>query len=127
VTARSATKERQVRTPPFGAPHVFVLAVVEGDDPAAVYRIHRSESVVGRAENADLQIDDPEISARHCVLVVDGPLCGLRDLGSRNGTFVNDRRLRPEVLLRLRHLDEIEVGSVRLIFIAGRFRTRPEP
>jgi len=124
---RSATKERNVRTPPFGAPHVFVLAVVEGDDPAAVYRILRSESVLGRAERADLRIDDPEISNRHCVLFVDGPLCGLRDVGSRNGTFVNGRRLRPDVLERLRHLDEIEVGSVRLVFLAGRFRPRPEP
>ena len=65
--SRSATKERHSRTAPFGAPHVFVLAVVDGDDPAAVYRVQRPQSVLGRAENADLRFDDPEISSRHCV------------------------------------------------------------
>jgi serine/threonine-protein kinase len=51
--------------------------------------------VVGRALEADLRPDDQDhlLSRRHCRLDVDPPRCRLTDLGSRNGTFVNGRRV----------------------------------
>jgi pSer/pThr/pTyr-binding forkhead associated (FHA) protein len=48
--------------------------------------------VLGR-ENADLFLDDPQVSRRHAVVrVVEGGL-EVEDLGSSNGTFVNGRRI----------------------------------
>jgi predicted component of type VI protein secretion system len=63
--------------------------------------------VVGR-ENVDVIIDDPEISRRHLVL---RPLVGaieVEDLGSSNGTFVDDERI--EVPTRVGRGQKIRIG-----------------
>jgi DNA-binding CsgD family transcriptional regulator len=74
--------------------------------------------VVGRDAAADVPLlDDVEVSRRHAV--IEPLLLGwsIRDLSSRNGTFVRTERLvgsRP-----LEHRDEIRVGRSRVVFCAG--------
>jgi len=123
--AERETTEHHTPRPPFGAPHVFVLAVVDGEDPHGVHRIDRPETVFGR-EGADVVIEDDEISKRHCLVRVDGPVCTLTDLGSLNGTKLNGRPMRDGVAQRLRHLDEIQVGTTRLFLLVGKFRSTPK-
>ena len=110
------------REAPFGAPHVFALLVIDGDDPHAIHRLAQQETLIGRGEECDFTIEDAQISRAHCRLKVEGSVCTIADLGSRNGTSVNGRSLAPNVAQRLRHLDEIEIGSHRLILLTGRFR-----
>lgn len=124
--ATSPTAERITHKPPFGAPHVFILALVNSEDPSRIHRIVQANTVVGRGEEADFMLDDEEISARHAMIRMDGPVCVLTDLGSRNGTLVNGRPVREGVGQRLRHLDEIQVGSTRLLVLQGRFRDKPK-
>lgn len=50
------------------------------------------EVVIGR-ENADFTIDDPEVSRRHVVVRRLGGAVEIEDLGSSNGTFVDDQRI----------------------------------
>ena len=119
---RLGTTEHQVARPPFGAPNVFVLAVVDGQNPHQVHRIECPETIIGRDESADFAIEDEEVSSRHCLLRADGPICTITDLGSLNGTLLNGRRLREGIAQRLRHLDEIQVGTTRVFLLAGRFR-----
>ncbi|HEX4107055.1 MAG TPA: FHA domain-containing protein [Solirubrobacteraceae bacterium] len=52
-----------------------------------------AELVLGRA-GTDLDIDDPEISRRHLRLSVSGGEVRVEDLGSSNGTWIGERRLR---------------------------------
>ena len=49
--------------------------------------------LVGRAGDADVRVDDAEISRRHAVLFREGGKAWVRDLGSANGTAVNGRRV----------------------------------
>lgn len=127
MATESATAKRVAPQRPFGAPHVYVLAVVEGPAFQAVHRISSPETIVGREDEAGFTLDDSEISKRHLVLRVDGPTCLLSDLDSLNGTKVNGRPLRPGVACRLHHLDEIRLGGTRLLFLSGRFaETRRE-
>jgi len=116
------TTEHRVPRPPFGAPHVWVLAVIDGDDPQVVHRLGRPETVIGRDGEAHFAIDDQEVSKQHCLLRLEGPVCTVTDLGSLNGTLLNGRPLRNGVAQRLRHLDEIQVGNTRLFLLAGKFR-----
>ena len=117
------TVDRVKRQPPFGAPHVFVLAVIDGDDANIAHRIIQTDTVIGRGDDVDLFIDDEQISKAHCKIRVEGSVCTIVDLGSRNGTSVNGRRLAEGVMQRLRSLDEIEIGSHHLFLLAGRFRS----
>jgi len=120
------TVERSSPHPAFGAPHVFILALVNGQDPMRVHRIAQPSTLIGRDPEADFSIEDDEVSARHVLIRVDGPVCMLTELGSRNGTLVNGRPVREGVGQRLRHLDEIQVGSTRILVLQGRMRAEPK-
>lgn len=50
-------------------------------------------TVIGRRQDCDLCIPLMVISRRHCEINQDQSLLKIRDLGSRNGTFVNGRRI----------------------------------
>ena len=129
VLDRTQTAERERTRPPFNAPYVFVLAVVDGDDPTLTHRIERRETIIGREGDSDFVVEDETISKRHCMLRVEASVCTIFDLGSRNGTRINRREVRPGTAQRVRHLDEIEIGGVRLLVLAGKFRraTAPAP
>jgi len=64
---------------------------VDGAEPRVV-PIKGSISV-GRSPDCTLVVDDPEVSGRHCVLWVEHGVPWIRDLDSRNGTFVGDTRV----------------------------------
>ena len=55
--------------------------------------------LVGRAEDCDLRVPSHleyrAVSRHHCLLDIDLPRVRVRDLGSRNGTFLNGRRVQP--------------------------------
>ncbi len=70
---------------------------------------------IGKRGDADLSIaTDAAVSAMHVLLERAGAVWCVRDLGSRNGTFVNGERLFGERVLR--DGDEITVGRTRLVF-----------
>jgi pSer/pThr/pTyr-binding forkhead associated (FHA) protein len=64
--------------------------------------------IVGSAAGCDVVVDQPTVSKRHCRLSQTARGCFLEDLGSTNGTFLNDRRVvsRPAVC----RLDEVRLG-----------------
>jgi len=119
----SRTADLHPRRGSFGAPYVFVLLIIEGEDASVVHRLIRPETVLGRGEECHFAIPDEQVSKLHCKIRVEGSVCTIVDSGSRNGTSVNGRRLAPNVAQRLRSLDEIEIGSHRLLLLSGRFRT----
>lgn len=122
MATSSRTAERAVRVEPFAAPHVFALAVIDGPDVEAVHRIVRGETIIGRDFRADVALRDDEVSKQHCTVRCDAGICHIVDAGSLNGTTVNDRPLRRGVAHRLRHLDEIQIGTTRFLFLVGRFK-----
>jgi len=96
---------------------VSVLVITQG--PLAGRRIDLDgELVIGR-EDAGLTIADEELSRRHAVVrAVDGGV-EIEDLGSRNGTFVNGRRI--DQVTKLGGGDSLRLGrSVFAIEVAAR-------
>jgi ABC transport system ATP-binding/permease protein len=73
--------------------------------------------VVGRAAEADLVLNHPDVSRRHCRILREGGMWFVEDLQSRRGTAVNGRRISGRTTLRLR--DQIHVGPVTLAFGIG--------
>jgi pSer/pThr/pTyr-binding forkhead associated (FHA) protein len=74
--------------------------------------LHEGEYVLGRDPDAEVYLNHPGVSRRHAVLRISGGQASIDDLGSKNGTFVEDDRVdgsRP-----LRDGDSIRVGSVKL-------------
>jgi DNA-binding winged helix-turn-helix (wHTH) protein len=69
---------------------------------------------VGRDRDCAVRIDSPTLSRRHARIVVAGGETTVEDLGSKNGTQVNGRRIRQPVALK--DSDEIQVGSLKLTY-----------
>ena len=69
----------------------------------------------------DLTYNDPAayVSRQHARIISDAGGYFVEDLGSANGTFLNDRRLPGGVPTRLRNGDKVRIGKVLLNFILG--------
>ena len=58
-----------------------------------VYELTLEKTTVGPSEKNTLTIADASLSAQHCEILVNGAEVIVRDLGSRNGTYINGARL----------------------------------
>ncbi len=67
---------------------------------------------IGRAPDATLCISHLAVSQRHAEITYANGCYLLRDLGSRNGTFLNDNRLEPYSVLIINPGDQIRIGTV---------------
>ncbi len=72
------------------------------------------ENVVGRGEEAAVSVDTHGVSRRHARIMVSGRTATVEDLGSKNGTSLNGRRV--EGPTPLASGDEIQVGSALMVF-----------
>ena len=72
------------------------------------------EHVLGRDPDLELFLDSASVSRRHALIRVTGEEATVEDLGSKNGTFIADRRV--ESATRLADGDVIRVGSVPVTF-----------
>src|SRR5712671_1607227 len=68
------------------------------------------ELVIGRAEEADLRIDEETVSRKHATLFVKDDEIVLRDC-SKNGTYVNGR---PILSVNLKNGDQVHIGRAIL-------------
>ncbi|NJP53435.1 FHA domain-containing protein [Streptomyces sp. SBST2-5] len=70
------------------------LHVVAGPDAGGVHLLHGGEIRIGRSADADVPLDDPDVSRLHCAVTVapDGRV-SVADLGSTNGTTLDGRRI----------------------------------
>jgi pSer/pThr/pTyr-binding forkhead associated (FHA) protein len=67
------------------------LIVQTGPLDGTIVPIPIGQLIIGRALDCDLKLQDPRVSRHHCVLTFDGQHLGIRDLGSRSGTLVNNQ------------------------------------
>src|SRR4051794_38268714 len=72
------------------------------------------EVLVGRSENAKLQIDEESIPRRHAIIRV-GDRITVEDLGSLNGTRVRDRQLKKGDIEEIVPGEAFELGKVMCI------------
>ncbi len=69
---------------------------------------------LGRHPNNSIQLLDRIVSKEHCIVELRGSRWVLRDLGSLNGTYVNEQRVAGESFLS--HGDQIALGNTRAVF-----------
>ncbi len=90
------------------------LLVVSGPLKDSTVVLSGKEIPVGRDSSNGLAISDPSLSRRHCILNSDGTGYKIRDLDSRNGTFVNGTAIKESPL---RHGDQISIGDSVFILL----------
>jgi pSer/pThr/pTyr-binding forkhead associated (FHA) protein len=86
------------------------LVVLAGAKQGLEIPLKKDKFLIGRAKECALRAGSEAISRRHCAIVRSTGRVTVRDLGSRNGTFVNDERIDKEVPLSVG--DELRVGPL---------------
>lgn len=78
--------------------------------------LHRPLTVVGRDESCEISLPALSVSRRHAEIRATGPILEVRDLDSRNGTFVNGAKIGGA---RIDPGDEIIFGDVRAFVVVA--------
>jgi hypothetical protein len=89
------------------APRLEVVAAM-GHEPGSRFDVG-SGATLGRAESADVMVDDPFASSAHARIFSRGDFMYIEDMGSTNGTYLNGRQLRAAE--RLKVADVVRIGD----------------
>ena len=103
--------------PPAGAaPGGTATLTMTQNGAAKTIAIRKERTIVGRLPECDVVVDDPGASRHHAEIRRVGPAFVLSDLGSTNGTLVNDHPVGEQALA---DGDRITIGNTVLEFRSG--------
>ena len=88
-------------------PTLEVVAAM-GYEPGTTFDV-RNGALLGRADSAEIRIDDPFASSAHARVFARGEFMYVEDMGSTNGTYLNGRQLKTAE--RLKMADVIRIGD----------------
>ncbi|MGE4242646.1 FHA domain-containing protein [Ramlibacter sp.] len=92
-----------------------LIASVQGVEVKHVY-LTKAQTTLGRSPGNDIVLDNMVVSGKHCRFELEGIAdIWLRDLGSTNGTYVNDHMLKARTLLH--DGDVIAIGPFRIRYL----------
>jgi pSer/pThr/pTyr-binding forkhead associated (FHA) protein len=96
---------------------VGMLVVKRGPNSGSRFALDADVVTAGRHPDSDIFLDDITVSRRHVEIHRRADGYVVRDAGSLNGTYVNRERIEEG---ELHDGDELQVGTFKLLFLAGR-------
>ena len=94
-----------------------LLVVKRGPNAGSRFLLDSDITTSGRHRESDIFLDDVTVSRRHAEFYRHGDRFTVRDVGSLNGTYVNQERIEEAAL---NGGDEVQIGKFRLVFLTGR-------
>lgn len=91
-----------------------LLVIRGGEEEGEYFVLSSNVTSIGRHADSDITLDDITVSRRHSEIHQSSGQYIVRDAGSLNGTYVNQRRID---VVELRQGDELQVGKYRLVFL----------
>ena len=102
----------------------YVLRGVSGSLFGKVFPI-TGPTTIGRTSECDIRVESEEVSRRHCSLKPTAQGLSVEDLGSSNGTFINNKRIQQAFL---NPGDELRLDTMRLVLVTpGSEFAQPAP
>ncbi len=92
------------------------FVVLAGMEIARKYDLDQAEVIIGRSQKATIQVDQESVSRSHARVRVAPDEVTIRDMGSTNGTWVNDNRVEEHVL---RDGDLVKIGRTIFKYLSG--------
>jgi diguanylate cyclase (GGDEF)-like protein len=92
------------------------LVLIYGTDLGKKYNLEKPSIIIGRSPKSDIQVDQEAVSRNHAKIINNGKVLLVRDLGSTNGTFVNENAIEET---ELRDGDQIKIGRTIFKFLSG--------
>lgn len=91
------------------------LIVVGGDLNGTIFDLDKETITIGRGTNTDITLEFQGISRHHLTVIQIQDQTYLEDAGSKNGTYLNNKKINSRVILRKG--DIIKLGSVALKYL----------
>jgi hypothetical protein len=91
-----------------------ILVLRGGEGEGDHYVLSSSLTNIGRHADSDISLDDITVSRRHCEIMSENSRFIVRDVGSLNGTYVNQKRVD---VIELTQGDELQIGKFHLVFL----------
>jgi hypothetical protein len=91
----------------------LVVERAPGHEPGMIYDLD-ADLVLGRGDRAEIRLEDPFASARHARVFEQGNIVVIEDLGSTNGTYLNEELL--ESPRPLHPGDRVRIGDSEFAF-----------
>jgi len=88
------------------------LKVMAGSHAGTEIGVSVDKFLIGRSESCSLRPKSESVSRKHCIIVMRDNKVLVQDLNSRNGTFVNEKRLPPDKAKVLVGGDKLRVGKL---------------
>ena len=104
-------------SPRSSAPNECCLVQIHGPELGKKYALENGELTIGRVEGNHIVVDLDNVSRRHARIHAQGGRVYVEDLGSTNGTFLNDDEVAQPTPLRSGDL--VKVGSSIFKFLDG--------
>jgi hypothetical protein len=86
-------------------------------EPVRQYRMLHRRALIGSGGEADFVLLDPTVARRHALIRKHHGNFMLSDLGSDNGTFINGRKLKPNLEYTLASANDIRIGTLHFTFL----------
>jgi pSer/pThr/pTyr-binding forkhead associated (FHA) protein len=95
---------------------IKLVVVNRNTNDKKVYQLKQNTIVFGRAANCDVMLESETVSRRHAQLIVHRNLLEIEDLGSGNGTLVNQEKIASKERVPLKRGDQIRVEEFTIDF-----------
>ena len=92
--------EKQQPAPRTGIAPTYFLEVDSPQKGKQVFTLKEGGNVIGRESSCDVFIEDGSISREHAVITVTGTVATIRDLGSKNHTYLENQRVNYEMAVK---------------------------
>ncbi len=109
------TKVSAVSRPPEGSACLVWIYPADAEMGKRL-KLEKEELTIGRGSDVDITIDRDSVSRRHAKIVQSGNQYAIIDLGSTNGTYVNDEPISERTL---RDGDLVKIGNAIYKFLSG--------
>lgn len=91
-----------------------ILVLRGGEGEGQHFVLLSAVTNIGRHADSDIALDDITVSRRHCDVTQESGRFVVRDVGSLNGTYVNQKRVDSAELTQG---DELQIGKFHLVFL----------
>ncbi|WP_304528622.1 FHA domain-containing protein [Mycobacterium sp. E342] len=114
--APATAADAAVENRPALSPGSALLVVTRGPNTGSRFALTKPLMSAGRHPESDIYLDDITVSRRHAEFLSEGGQFRIVDVGSMNHTYLNREAVDSAVLA---DGDEIQLGRVRLLFLAN--------
>ncbi len=93
------------------------LYILGGPEKGRSFDLESDLITVGRGSESDIRLNDKSVSRRHLEIVRKEDKYFIKDLKSKNGTYVNDEQVKPEKPLEIRQGQPVAIGKTMFCLV----------